>query len=114
MLILSLLLSWGGSCASFGLLRAETSDSTAQVSHYSQIRPIFQVHCHGCHQPAKARGSFVMIDQASKKSLELFQGPIGASHCNCRALLPHQRQVSDEQIRLLVERETVIGVVFDA
>jgi len=55
-----------------------------------------------------------MTDQASKKSLELFQGPIWASHCNCRALLPHQRQVSDEQIRLLVERETVIGVVFDA
>ena len=55
-----------------------------------------------------------LTDQAFKESLDLFQGPIWASHCNCRALVPNQRQASDEQIRLLVEREAVIGVVFDA
>ncbi len=32
------------------------------VSYYQQIRPIFQADCHGCHQPAKARGSYVMTD----------------------------------------------------
>ena len=31
-----------------------------QVSYYTQIRPIFQAECHGCHQPAKARGGYVM------------------------------------------------------
>ncbi|MEX0936407.1 MAG: c-type cytochrome domain-containing protein [Pirellulales bacterium] len=30
------------------------------VSYYRQIRPIFQAHCQGCHQPAKPSGSYVM------------------------------------------------------
>jgi mono/diheme cytochrome c family protein len=32
----------------------------AKISYYQQIRPILQAHCHGCHQPAKANGQFVM------------------------------------------------------
>ena len=31
-----------------------------KVSFYNDIRPIFQASCHGCHQPAKARGEYVM------------------------------------------------------
>jgi WD40 repeat protein/mono/diheme cytochrome c family protein len=34
--------------------------STAKVSYDKQIRPIFQAACMGCHQPAKAKGSYVM------------------------------------------------------
>jgi WD40 repeat protein len=30
------------------------------VSYYQQIRPIFQAHCQGCHQPAKPSGKYVM------------------------------------------------------
>lgn len=30
------------------------------VSYYRNVRPIFQQHCQGCHQPARARGGFVM------------------------------------------------------
>src|SRR5262245_29322972 len=36
----------------------------AQISYYRQIRPIFQQHCQGCHQPAKAQGGFVMTKHA--------------------------------------------------
>lgn len=32
------------------------------VSFYSQIRPILQANCQGCHQPAKAKGGYVMTD----------------------------------------------------
>ncbi|MGC8638382.1 MAG: DUF1549 domain-containing protein [Isosphaeraceae bacterium] len=32
----------------------------AKVSYDKQIRPIFQAHCQGCHQPAKAGGAYVM------------------------------------------------------
>src|SRR5712691_11513705 len=35
------------------------------VSYYRQVRPIFQQHCQGCHQPAKDQGGFVMTDYAS-------------------------------------------------
>lgn len=30
------------------------------VSFHEQIRPIFQTHCQGCHQPAKRGGGYVM------------------------------------------------------
>jgi WD40 repeat protein len=34
------------------------------VSFYKSIRPIFQAKCHGCHQPAKAKGDYIMTDFA--------------------------------------------------
>jgi mono/diheme cytochrome c family protein len=39
-------------------------DESGPVSYYKQIRPIFQQHCQGCHQPAKAEGGFVMTSYA--------------------------------------------------
>lgn len=53
-------------------------------------------------------------DQAFWQALERFGGPILASHQNCRALVPHQRQFDDEQIRAVVERGGVIGAALDA
>ncbi|MBD3675297.1 MAG: DUF1549 domain-containing protein, partial [Planctomycetaceae bacterium] len=32
------------------------------ISFYNQVRPIFQANCHGCHQPAKPLGDYVMTD----------------------------------------------------
>jgi membrane dipeptidase len=55
-----------------------------------------------------------LCDTSFYQALELFHGPVLASHNNCRALVPHQRQFSDDQIRLLIERDAVIGVVLDA
>ncbi|TWT43517.1 WD domain, G-beta repeat [Thalassoglobus neptunius] len=37
-----------------------SSLNAEQVSFHKQIRPIFQLHCQGCHQPAKRGGDFVM------------------------------------------------------
>ena len=42
--------------------KAEVIDPNAPVSFYKQIRPIFQAQCHGCHQPAKAKGDYIMTD----------------------------------------------------
>jgi len=55
-----------------------------------------------------------LSDQSFYQALELFPGPVMASHNNCRALVPADRQFSDEQIKLLIERSAVIGVVCDA
>jgi membrane dipeptidase len=55
-----------------------------------------------------------LTDEAFWEALELFDGPVWASHCNCRALVEHQRQLSDQQLRALVQRDAVIGVAFDA
>jgi WD40 repeat protein len=35
-----------------------------EVSYYKHVRPIFQQHCQGCHQPAKAEGGYVMTSFA--------------------------------------------------
>jgi len=48
------------------------------------------------------------------EALALFGGPVMASHNNCRALVPGDRQFSDEQIRRLALRGAVIGVALDA
>lgn len=53
-------------------------------------------------------------DQAFWQALDHYQGPVLASHNNCRALVPHQRQFSDEQLQAIFERDGVIGAAFDA
>ena len=47
-------------------------------------------------------------------AVDRFQGPLMATHNNCRALVPGDRQFTDEQIKLLVERDAVIGAAFDS
>ena len=55
-----------------------------------------------------------LTDDAFWESLDIYSGPVWASHNNCRALVPHQRQFSDEQLRELIRRDAVIGAAFDA
>ena len=31
-----------------------------KVSYYKDVRPLFQIHCQGCHQPAKSQGGVVV------------------------------------------------------
>ncbi len=54
-----------------------------------------------------------LSDQAFWQALNLFDGPVLASHNNCRTLVPHQRQFTDEQIRAIIERSGVIGAACD-
>ncbi|MBE7471370.1 MAG: peptidase M19 [Anaerolineae bacterium] len=53
-------------------------------------------------------------DPAFWEALEAYEGPVLASHNNCRTLVPHQRQFSDEQLKAIFERDGVIGAAFDA
>lgn len=55
-----------------------------------------------------------LTDEGFDEALSLYTGPIWASHHNCRALVPHQRQLTDEQIRRLAERGAIIGGCLDA
>ncbi|MDE2636192.1 MAG: membrane dipeptidase [Chloroflexota bacterium] len=54
-----------------------------------------------------------MSDIAFWQAVKIYDGPVLASHNNCRALVPHQRQFSDEQLNLIIERDGVIGAAFD-
>jgi membrane dipeptidase len=54
-----------------------------------------------------------LSDESFFHALDVFGGPVIASHQNCRALVPGDRQFSDDAIRLLVERDAVIGAPLD-
>jgi membrane dipeptidase len=55
-----------------------------------------------------------LSDMSFFEALDLFDGPVLASHNNCRALVHDGRQFSDEQILRLIERGAVIGAALDA
>ena len=55
-----------------------------------------------------------LCDDAFWQAIDLYEGPIWASHHNCRSLVPHNRQLSDAMILALANRDAVIGAVFDA
>lgn len=55
-----------------------------------------------------------LCDDSFWEALDHFNGAIWASHNNCRALVNHNRQYSDEQIKALIERGAVIGGAMDA
>jgi membrane dipeptidase len=55
-----------------------------------------------------------LCDESFREAMDLFQGPVWASHNNCRAFVSNKRQFSDVQITELIAREAVIGVAFDA
>lgn len=55
-----------------------------------------------------------LCDDAFWDAMELFNGPVWASHNNCRALVNHNRQFSDEMIKALIQKGAVIGGAMDA
>lgn len=55
-----------------------------------------------------------LCDDSFWEALDNFNGAVWASHNNCRALVNHNRQFSDEQIKELINRGAVIGGVMDA
>lgn len=65
----------------------------------------------------KASGIIVDLthttDQGFWEILDYYDGPVAASHHNCRALVPGQRQLTNDMIKAIVERNGVIGAAFD-
>jgi len=55
-----------------------------------------------------------LTDKGVAEAMQIYQGPVWASHHNCRALVKNQRQLTDDQIRILIDRGGVIGGVLDA
>lgn len=55
-----------------------------------------------------------LSDESFRETLDLYQGPLWASHNNCRVFVPHNRQFSDDQIKELILRDAIIGTALDA
>jgi len=54
-----------------------------------------------------------LSDPSFAEAMDYWDGPLLASHQNCRALVPGERQFSDEQLRRVIERGGVIGTALD-
>jgi membrane dipeptidase len=55
-----------------------------------------------------------LCDQSFWETMKIYDGPVWASHNNCRKFVDHNRQFADEQILELIGRNTVIGIALDA
>ncbi|MEM9648895.1 MAG: membrane dipeptidase [Bacteroidota bacterium] len=54
-----------------------------------------------------------LCDESFWETMKYYNGPIWASHSNCRALVNHNRQFSDDQLKELIDRGAVIGMPLD-
>jgi membrane dipeptidase len=52
-----------------------------------------------------------LADASFWQAMTIFHGPVVASHASCRALVPGPRQLSDDMIKAIVERNGMIGMV---
>ena len=55
-----------------------------------------------------------LCDDAFWDAMEIYHGAVWASHNNCRSLVNHNRQFSDEMIKALIQKDAVIGGALDA
>lgn len=55
-----------------------------------------------------------LCDDSFWEAMDHFHGNVWASHHNCRALVNHNRQFDDAQLKELISRGAVIGGVLDA
>jgi membrane dipeptidase len=55
-----------------------------------------------------------LCDEAFWEAIDLYDGTIWATHHNCRSIVNHNRQLSDEMIKVLIQKNAVIGGALDA
>jgi membrane dipeptidase len=55
-----------------------------------------------------------LCDECFWETLDIYSGPLWASHQNCRRLAPWNRQFADDQIQAVIERGGLLGMAFDA
>jgi WD40 repeat protein/mono/diheme cytochrome c family protein len=63
----------------------EAAQPLARISYYRDIRPILQANCQGCHQPAKAKGGYVMTN---------FKGLLAGGETEGAAVVPEHTDQS--------------------
>ena len=107
------------------LVAAETPVVPGKVSFYKSIRPVFQAKCHGCHQPAKAKGDYIMTDfakllQGGEDGAAVVAGDVAKSHLmkeitpvDGKAEMPKNGEALAEAERALIGRWIAEGAVDD-
>jgi len=66
--------------------KKEAAHAAIKISYDKQVRPILQAHCFGCHQPAKAKGSYIMTS---------FDKLVAGGESKAKAVIPGQPDKSN-------------------
>jgi WD40 repeat protein len=78
-----------------GQASGKEAGKNGKVSYAREIRPIFQQHCQGCHQPAKPQGGYIMtshaalFDKGDSEKAGIVRGKPEQSYL-VELLLPHE------------------------
>ncbi|MCA9198200.1 MAG: hypothetical protein KDA87_11705, partial [Planctomycetales bacterium] len=64
---------------------ADEMPPKSDVSYWHDVRPIFQAHCQGCHQPAKSRGDYIMTS---------YSAMLAGGESGDAAIVPHDPDAS--------------------
>ncbi|SHN14505.1 membrane dipeptidase [Cyclobacterium lianum] len=54
-----------------------------------------------------------LTDEGFEEAIDSYGGPVWASHHNVRKIVPNQRQLTDHQVKKLIEKGAVIGGMLD-
>ena len=82
--VVAILVVFGAACVAAqddAASKPNASTAGGTVSYHRDVRPIFQAHCQGCHQPAKAEGRYVMTR---------FDRLLAGGESEARAIVPGQ------------------------
>lgn len=93
----------GASSLCGGYLPRPIQDAHAAAVHFFQELLVAEL----------AGASECGLGSRSVESMDMFRGPIWASHSRCGALVPHIRQFADKQITLLTSRGAVGGCALE-
>src|SRR5581483_8272670 len=85
LLVLCLIATFNGPAAVLQKPTPSPAPGSSKISYYRDIRPILQANCHGCHQPAKAKGGYVMTS---------FKGLLAGGETEGKAIVPEHSDQS--------------------
>src|SRR4051812_15673598 len=84
------------------------------VSYYREVRRVFQQHCQGCHQPAKAQGGYAMTTYATLlKPGDTGKAPIVPGHPGKSELLSQVLPAADKKAAMPKNREPLPAAEID-
>ena len=105
---------WDGGLRILGMTHYQESAYAHGTGSEGGLKPPARELLEGMREVGMILDVTHLADQSFWEALDSWDGPVIASHNNCRALVPGQRQFSDEQIEAIVERGGVIGCALDA
>ena len=84
----------------------------AAPAHPARSRPKASRSCASWTDSASSTTLSHLAEESFWQLLDMSGGPVMASHSNCRAIVPTDRQLSDDMAKAVFRRDGVVGINF--